>query len=70
MPIQEPSPRPGKPALSLTFADPASSARAGKSQPWKAVCRPQVVTYAEDTRTEFPGIRLQCHKDEHESQGG
>ncbi|KAL7784961.1 hypothetical protein V8C37DRAFT_394850 [Trichoderma ceciliae] len=67
MPAQEP--RRIKPALSLSL-EPSATAKDTKSQPWKALCQPQVVSYAKDTRADFPNIRLQCHKDEHESMGG
>ena len=51
--------------------DRAQSSSDGlKTQPWKVLCQPQTVSYAADTRADYPKIRLQCHKDEHESQGG
>ncbi|UKZ76657.1 hypothetical protein TrVFT333_004366 [Trichoderma virens FT-333] len=67
MPTQES--RPSKPTLSLNL-EPPPAAKDTKTQPWKSFCQPQVINYTEDTRADFPNIRLQCHKDEHESTGG
>ncbi|KAL7788774.1 hypothetical protein V8C43DRAFT_307056 [Trichoderma afarasin] len=66
MPAQES--RRKNPALSLKF-EPLAPAKDTKTQPWKALCQPQLINYAQDTRADFPNIRLQSHKDEHKSMG-